>query len=117
VCGIAGIINPRAGVDRSVLEKASSWMAHRGPDDEGLFIEGQAGLLHRRLSIIDLTGGAQPMFNQDKKIVVVFNGEIYNFMELRYELESKGHTAQLRRMGLRLRRKILRHVCLCHLQS
>lgn len=92
MCGIAGIINPREGVDRSVLEKASSWMTHRGPDDEGLFIEGQAGLLHRRLSIIDLAGGAQPMFNEDKKIVVVFNGEIYNFMELRCELESKGHT-------------------------
>jgi asparagine synthase (glutamine-hydrolysing) len=66
-------------------------MAHRGPDAEGFFIEGQAGLLHRRLSIIDLTGGRQPMFNEDKSLVLVFNGEIYNFKDLRHELQLRGH--------------------------
>jgi asparagine synthase (glutamine-hydrolysing) len=92
VCGIAGIVNPREGIELSVLEDASRLMAHRGPDDKGYFLEGPIGLAHRRLSIIDLDTGAQPMFNEDHSLVVVFNGEIYNFIDLRSELESKGHT-------------------------
>lgn len=91
MCGIAGVLNPREGIERSVLEDASSLMVHRGPDDEGYFFEGPIALAHRRLSIIDLAGGAQPMFNEDRSLVLVFNGEIYNFADLRAELESKGH--------------------------
>ncbi len=91
MCGIAGIFNQDEVVDRSALHKASEVLAHRGPDDEGFFFEGPVGLLHRRLSIIDLTGGAQPMSNKEGTIVLVFNGEIYNFIELRRELELKGH--------------------------
>ena len=91
MCGIAGILNHHNKVERSLLEKASRTMVHRGPDDEGFFIEGPVGLVHRRLSIIDLEGGIQPMFNEDQSLVVVFNGEIYNFISLRSELESKGH--------------------------
>ena len=91
MCGIAGILDLQDKVERSLLEKTSSLMAHRGPDDEGFFIEGPVGLAHRRLSIIDLSGGAQPMFNEEQSLVVIFNGEIYNFTDLRSELESKGH--------------------------
>jgi asparagine synthase (glutamine-hydrolysing) len=91
VCGIAGVISLEKKVDRSLLEKASRLMIHRGPDDEGFFVQGPVGLAHRRLSIIDLAGGAQPMFNEDHSLVIVFNGEIYNFIDLRSELQSNGH--------------------------
>jgi asparagine synthase (glutamine-hydrolysing) len=91
VCGIAGILNTRERIDPAALARASMSMAHRGPDDEGVFLEGPVGLAHRRLSIIDLNTGSQPMFNENKTIVVVFNGEIYNYVKLRSELESKGH--------------------------
>lgn len=91
MCGIAGIINTRERIDPDRLARASMSMAHRGPDDEGVFLEGPVGLAHRRLSIIDLHTGFQPMFNENKTIVVVFNGEIYNYVRLRSELESKGH--------------------------
>jgi len=91
MCGIAGGINLLDKVDRASLEKASRLMAHRGPDDEGFFIEGPVGLAHRRLSVIDLEGGNQPMFNEDHTLVVVFNGEIYNYIQLREDLESRGH--------------------------
>jgi asparagine synthase (glutamine-hydrolysing) len=91
MCGIAGILNFQDKVERSSLERASRLMAHRGPDDEGYFIEGPVGLVHRRLSIIDLDGGTQPMFNEDQSLVVVYNGEIYNFIDLRSELKAEGH--------------------------
>jgi asparagine synthase (glutamine-hydrolysing) len=91
MCGIAGVISLEKKVDRSLLEKASRLMIHRGPDDEGFFVQGPVGLAHRRLSIIDLAGGRQPMFNEDRSLVIVFNGEIYNFIDLRSELQSKGH--------------------------
>lgn len=91
MCGIAGTINLLEKADRTLLEKASHRMSHRGPDDEGFFFEGPVGLAHRRLSIIDLDAGNQPMFNEDQKLVVVFNGEIYNHIQLRKELESSGH--------------------------
>jgi asparagine synthase (glutamine-hydrolysing) len=91
MCGIAGSIHIQGNADRSSLEEASKQMIHRGPDDEGFFFEGPAGLVHRRLSIIDIDGGRQPMFNEDESLVLVFNGEIYNFLDLRAELESKGH--------------------------
>lgn len=73
------------------LETATRMLAHRGPDDQGLFIEGPIGLGHRRLSIIDLSPlGHQPMISTDERFVIVFNGEIYNFQELRHELEASG---------------------------
>lgn len=92
MCGIAGSIQSQGKLDSTSLEKASHQMRHRGPDDKGSFFEGPVGLVHRRLSIIDIEGGIQPMFNEDRSLVLVFNGEIYNFMSLRTELEEKGHT-------------------------
>src|SRR6202051_2092989 len=71
-------------------------MHHRGPDDAGLFVEGAVGLGHRRLSIIDLSGGHQPLANEDGSVTVVYNGEIYNFQELREELLARGHRFKTR---------------------
>jgi len=80
-----------AEAKRDVLQAMCDRIAHRGPDGQGLLFRGQAGLGHRRLSIIDLGGGAQPMSTEDGRLAVVFNGEIYNFPELRHELERKGY--------------------------
>src|SRR5690242_11161599 len=98
MCGIAGIYEPRSiGVDRDLLEKMTSRLSHRGPDGAGFYApRGPIGLGHRRLSIIDLSGGDQPIANEDGSIQIVFNGEIYNFIELRQELEQKGHRFQTR---------------------
>ena len=73
------------------LREATSTIAHRGPDDEGFYLSGPLGFGFRRLSIIDLDGGHQPMSDHAQSVWVVFNGEIYNFQELRAELESRGH--------------------------
>jgi asparagine synthase (glutamine-hydrolysing) len=78
-------------VDQKTLEAMTVQMAHRGPDDAGLFLDGCVGLGHRRLSIIDLQTGHQPMFNEDRTVVVIFNGEIYNFAQVKANLEKKGH--------------------------
>ncbi|HUI43495.1 MAG TPA: asparagine synthase (glutamine-hydrolyzing) [Terriglobia bacterium] len=78
-------------VDPATLHRMCQTIVHRGPDDEGLFVKDGVGLGMRRLSIIDLAGGHQPVFNEDKSVWVVFNGEIYNFPGLREELESRGH--------------------------
>src|SRR5580658_5868745 len=98
MCGICGIVkfdvNDR--VDLGLLEAMTARIAHRGPDDFGYFRDGPAGLGHRRLSIIDLSGGRQPMFNEDGTVAVVFNGEIYNYQELAAELETRGHTFKTR---------------------
>jgi asparagine synthase (glutamine-hydrolysing) len=93
MCGICGIVNFNATepVDRQVLQSMTSAQAHRGPDDHGYFVEQNVGLGHRRLSIIDLSGGKQPMFNEDGSVVVVFNGEIYNYADLSSDLVSRGH--------------------------
>lgn len=92
MCGICGIYNLNGRpVDRGLLERMNSTMVHRGPDGEGAFVESNVGLGHRRLSIIDLKSGDQPMGNEDGSIQVVFNGEIYNFLELKKELETRGH--------------------------
>ena len=92
MCGIAGLFNTHEiPADRELLEQMASRMNHRGPDGEGYFTEGIFGLAHKRLSIIDLQGGVQPMFNEDRSIAFVHNGEIYNHHELRRELEGKGH--------------------------
>ena len=93
MCGIAGLFDWRGGgrVDRAALRAATRALRHRGPDDEGFFEDGSLGLGHRRLSIIDLDGGRQPIANEDGSVVVVFNGEIYNYRELRKDLEERGH--------------------------
>ena len=79
------------GVETATIRRMSQSMVHRGPDDEGIFVKDGAGLGVRRLSVIDLAGGHQPVFNEDKTICVVYNGEVYNFLELRRELEGRGH--------------------------
>lgn len=93
MCGICGKINfHNEPVEESLLKRMASTIAHRGPDDEGVYINGNIGLGHRRLSIIDLSQAAhQPMGNEDGKIWIVFNGEIYNFPSLKEELIKKGH--------------------------
>src|SRR5215472_11644936 len=91
MCGIAGIVGEAGGVDSAKIHRMCNRIVHRGPDDEGIFVEDGAGLGMRRLSIIDLSGGHQPVFNEDRNAWIVFNGEIYNFPELRVELESRGH--------------------------
>ena len=92
MCGICGIFDlSGTHIDRSLLGRMTSIMTHRGPDGEGQFVDGEVGLGHRRLSIIDLGGGAQPIGNEDGSLQIVFNGEIYNFIELRRELVTAGH--------------------------
>ena len=96
MCGICGFAGGRGEIDaaRSLLEKMTALLPHRGPDDSGCFLSGDArvGLGHRRLSIIDLAGGHQPMSNEDGTVVMVYNGEIYNFRDLKGPLEAAGHT-------------------------
>lgn len=98
MCGIAGIFDTqgRAGLDQDLLRRMTDVQSHRGPDGRGQFVDGKIGLGHRRLSIIDLGGGAQPMASADKRHVVTFNGEIYNFLELKAELEAKGEHFETR---------------------
>lgn len=91
MCGIVGYIKNSGTADRSVLERMNAAIAHRGPDDDGFFIEGGAALAMRRLSIIDVAGGRQPIHNEDRSKWIVFNGEIYNFQEIRDDLEKRGH--------------------------
>lgn len=93
MCGITGIyhIDEKRIVDQTQLKKMTGIISHRGPDDEGFFINKNVGLGHRRLSIIDLNSGKQPMYNDDKSIVIVFNGEIYNYLELKEELKKIGY--------------------------
>ncbi len=93
MCGIAGIINLKAHEDKvELLTRMVNFMHHRGPDASGLYLNGPAGLGHARLSIIDLSSsGVQPIHNEDRSIWIVFNGEIFNYPELRKDLEAKGH--------------------------
>src|SRR5437879_8616402 len=92
MCGIAGIVSgAHEEIDSTTIHQMCQSMVHRGPDDEGIFVKKGAGLGMRRLSIIDLPGGHQPLFNEDRSVWIVFNGKIYNFRELRVELERKGH--------------------------
>jgi asparagine synthase (glutamine-hydrolysing) len=94
MCGIVGIFDTKSprSVSRQLLERMNSSQYHRGPDEGGVHTEPGIGLGHRRLSIIDLSTGQQPLYNEDKSVVVVFNGEIYNFRELIPELLAAGHT-------------------------
>jgi asparagine synthase (glutamine-hydrolysing) len=93
MCGIAGMVqrDPSRRADQTLLQRMCTSMRHRGPDDQGIFLSGPVGLGNRRLSIIDLTTGRQPIFNESGSIAVVLNGEIYNFRQLRPALEAKGH--------------------------
>ncbi|MDT3706869.1 MAG: amidotransferase 1, exosortase A system-associated [Thiobacillus sp.] len=94
MCGITGIFDTRGTgeISRELLHRMNETQFHRGPDEGGLHIEPGVGLGHRRLSIIDLSTGQQPLFNEDGSVVVVFNGEIYNFQQLVPELEALGHS-------------------------
>ena len=93
MCGITGVYNHHSGrqVDREMIERMCGRIVHRGPDDQGMYLKGPVGLGMRRLSIIDLETGAQPIFNEDRSVVTIFNGEIYNYQELRRELIERGH--------------------------
>ena len=93
MCGIVGIhyLDQQRQVDRQLVRKMCEAIIHRGPDDDGIYMNKGIGLGMRRLSIIDLHLGKQPIFNEDHSIVIVFNGEIYNFQDLRETLEAKGH--------------------------
>ena len=97
MCGITGVAFASEGrVDRVRLQKANDLLRHRGPDDEGLFSDAHAGLAMRRLAIIDVAGGHQPIESSDGSLVIVLNGEIYNFPELRAELEKGGYPFKTR---------------------
>src|SRR4051794_169055 len=96
MCGICGMLRPGGGADPSALESMNGALVHRGPDDQGSFVDGPVGLAARRLSIIDLEGGHQPIANEDATLHVVQNGEIYNHAELRRELEARGHAFRTR---------------------
>ena len=93
MCGIAGILlfsnDPHA--DPATLHAMCRVMEHRGPDDEGFYVNGPVALGMRRLSIVDLATGHQPISNEDESLWIVFNGEIYNHLQLRQELEKRGH--------------------------
>lgn len=91
MCGIAGFSGNIDGNKNEILKKMTDRIAHRGPDQEGFYINDDVALGFRRLSIIDLNNGSQPMFNENKDIAIVFNGEIYNHLSLREELKNKGH--------------------------
>ena len=93
MCGIAGIVNNKnERVNETLLGRMCDAIRHRGPDDDGFYVNGPVGLGMRRLSIIDLKSGKQPIHNQDRTAWIVFNGEIYNYLELRDKLEKLGHT-------------------------
>jgi asparagine synthase (glutamine-hydrolysing) len=93
MCGIAGIVSTASGekIEAGAIHRMCQAIVHRGPDDEGIFVKDGTGLGMRRLSIIDLAGGHQPVFNEDRTAWIVFNGEIYNFPELREDLLRRGH--------------------------
>ena len=93
MCGIVGIVrNDGKPVDEQLLARMNDAIRHRGPDEDGFYVNGSAGLAMRRLAIIDLKSGQQPIHNQDRTSWIVFNGEIYNYLELREKLEKLGHT-------------------------
>lgn len=96
MCGIAGFVSGRGQASREVVERMAGRIVHRGPDEGGFHVEGNVALASRRLSIIDLAGGRQPIANEDGTIWTVYNGETYNFPQLRRELEERGHRFRTR---------------------
>lgn len=97
MCGIAGIARsePR-GIDEQLLARMAAALHHRGPDGRGIYAGRRVGLAHARLSIIDVEGGSQPLTNEDGNVIVTYNGEVYNYLELRAELEARGHVFRTR---------------------
>ena len=93
MCGIAGFVDTELSLNRAeqLIDNMCQVIRHRGPDDQGIWVGDGAALGSRRLSIIDVAGGHQPIFNEDQSILIVFNGEIYNYLELRKELQERGH--------------------------
>src|SRR6516165_3425513 len=91
MCGIAGFLLREGKAHPESVKAMTDLIRHRGPDDEGFYTDGPCGIGMRRLSIIDLSTGHQPMTNEDGSVWVVFNGEIYNYRELRHELIGRGH--------------------------
>ena len=97
MCGICGIVSLKSEPpDIELLQRMTWRMSHRGPDEDGFYIDRNAGLGSRRLSIIDLAGGHQPISNEDGAKTIIFNGEIYNYRELRRFLEERGHAFRTR---------------------
>src|SRR5688500_9906054 len=97
MCGINGIVfssRSKRQINEQILRRMRDTILHRGPDDEGIFIDGNIGLGHRRLSIVDVAHGHQPMFNKDNSVVISYNGEVYNHADYRAELEAKGYKFQ-----------------------
>ena len=97
MCGINGIAfseRSKKQIDRRILMEMRDEILHRGPDDEGLFIDENIGFGHRRLSIVDVSHGKQPMFNEDGSLAIIYNGEVYNHADYRADLEAKGHVYQ-----------------------
>src|SRR5450631_240471 len=92
MCGICVVVSDVGAVEAELVHGMCERMVHRGPDSEGLHLDGRVGLGMRRLSVIDLPGGQQPIFNEDRSMAIVFNGEIYNYRELRDDLVARGHT-------------------------
>ena len=93
MCGIVGVYDTesRTGTDLSQLQRMIGVIRHRGPDEAGVYLDDHIGLGQMRLSIIDLTSGSQPIHNEDQTLWIVYNGEVYNYIELRETLEQKGH--------------------------
>ena len=92
MCGIAGLVRlKQTAVEANLLRRMIGALAHRGPDDSGVFVDSNVGLAHARLNIIDLAGGHQPMSIENGSVWITFNGEIFNYIELREELEKQGH--------------------------
>ena len=93
MCGICGVFHSERArqVNRDMLVRMNQQIVHRGPDDDGFLVEENVGLAMRRLSIIDIQTGHQPLSNEDGSVWIVFNGEIYNHLDLRKDLESRGH--------------------------
>src|SRR5687767_6153541 len=98
MCGISGIVNfdSSHAVEPAQIRAMTDRLRHRGPDDEGYLVDGNVALGHRRLSIIDLAGGHQPIYNEDRSVGIVFNGEVYNYADLTRDLVGKGHTFKTR---------------------
>lgn len=92
MCGITGVYNPKNSLESDTLAAMNDCLCHRGPDEDGILFDGPVGLAYKRLSIVGLDSGRQPIFNEDDTVCVIFNGEIYNYPELRKQLASAGHT-------------------------
>ncbi|MGD8270490.1 MAG: hypothetical protein PVH69_09965, partial [Desulfobacterales bacterium] len=91
MCGITGLYLEKGTIDPIKLDGAAQTLTHRGPDNSDSFVDGSFGMAHTRLSIIDLSGGDQPLFARNKELILIANGEIYNFIELRRDLAKRGH--------------------------